>query len=186
MNNSDFNPLQLKVEAFAKSGQLLAGEWSLTSLTRLLESTHSQQALEANPNVSWQIRGESLATRSGAFEIWLHATADATLSLTCQRCLQGLTTQVSAARSFRFVHGETAAAESDAQSEEDVLALTKHLDVRELIEDELLLELPLVPRHEVCAQPLLERDMGHDIGAEVVRENPFAALAQLKPGKLLS
>ena len=183
MSTADFDPLQLRVEAFAKNEQSLAGEWPLSLFPRLLESSHAQRPLETHPNVQWQIRGESRATRSGAPETWLHLTAKATVVLTCQRCLQGMTTQVNAQRSFRFVHGETAAADSDAQSEEDVLALTRHLNVRELTEDELLLELPLVPRHEVCAEPLLQRDMGHVGSGELPRENPFAALAQFKGGK---
>ena len=34
-----------------------------------------------------------------------------------------------------------------------MLALSRALDLRELVEDELLLALPLVPRHEVCPEP---------------------------------
>ena len=61
-------------------------------------------------------------------------------------------------------------------------ALTRALDLRELIEDELLLAMPLVPRHEVCPEPLpvrTDEDMPDDA------PNPFAALAALKrPGPL--
>ena len=35
-----------------------------------------------------------------------------------------------------------------------MLALEPALDLRGLVEDELLLALPLVPRHEVCPEPL--------------------------------
>jgi uncharacterized protein len=59
-----------------------------------------------------------------------------------------------------------------------VLALSKNLDLRELIEDELLLALPLVPRHEDCPQPLR---VGHAPDPEPdARPNPFAALGALK------
>ncbi len=59
-----------------------------------------------------------------------------------------------------------------------MLALTRALDLRELIEDELLLALPIVPRHEVCPVPLV----APADAAELVEEkpNPFAALAALK------
>ena len=53
-------------------------------------------------------------------------------------------------KALRFVHGEDAAAELDADSDDDVLASSRSLDLRALIEDELLLALPLVPRHEAC------------------------------------
>ena len=53
-------------------------------------------------------------------------------------------------RRIRFVDGEDAGGALDADSDDDVLALTPALDLHELVEDELLLALPLVPRHEVC------------------------------------
>ncbi|MGS0753455.1 YceD family protein [Roseateles sp. GG27B] len=70
----------------------------------------------------------------------------------------------------------------DADSEDDVLVLPRYLDAQELVEDELLLALPLVPRHEQCPQPLalpaaeLLPD-GEDADA---LPHPFAALAALR------
>ncbi len=65
-----------------------------------------------------------------------------------------------AERSIFFVEGEDAAAALDAESEDDVLALTPALDLEALIEDELLLALPLIPRHErlpgAVAAPVLD------------------------------
>jgi hypothetical protein len=79
----------------------------------------------------------------------------------------------------RFVAGEDAAAALDAESEDDVLALTPALDLRQLIEDELLLALPIVPRHDHCPEPL-PRAFADPQGAASPAENPFAALAALK------
>ena len=82
------------------------------------------------------------------------------------------------------MHGEDAAAQLDADSEDDVLALTRALDLHELIEDELLLTLPLVPRHEVCPQPLpMVANADPPSGDEAERPNPFAALQALKRGR---
>jgi uncharacterized protein len=82
-------------------------------------------------------------------------------------------------RWFHFVDGEDQAAELDAESEEDVLASTRSLDLRQLAEDELLLALPLVPRHDVCPQPLLPA-MSDPLDEDAAPPNPFAALAALK------
>ena len=79
-----------------------------------------------------------------------------------------------------FVKGEDAAAALDAEAEDDVLALTPALDLRELIEDELLLALPLVPRHAHCPEPL-PRAFVEDPAVDPA-DNPFAALAVLKGG----
>lgn len=180
MSSTAFDPLQLTVEAFAKQGALLTGVWPLSQLTRLQEGTQARSAGDGAPVVEWQLRGESRAARSGPQEVWLHLQASTSVALTCQRCLQPVGEDISAERSFRFVHGEATAAELDAQSEDDILAMSRFLDSRELIEDELLLSLPLVPRHEVCPQPLVAPSAtpGSENGAE--QEHPFAALAQLK------
>ena len=59
-----------------------------------------------------------------------------------------------------------------------MLALEPALDLQSLVEDELLLALPLVPRHEVCPEPLpLEPEPAAPAAA-----HPFAALAALKRG----
>jgi uncharacterized protein len=186
MSSTAFDPLQLTVEAFAKQGGVLEGEWPLSALTRLQESTHAQSAGQDTHRVAWQLRGESRAVRAGPPETWLHLQSSADVDLTCQRCLQSVTQHISAQRSFRFVHGEATAAELDAQSEDDVLALSRFLDARELTEDELLLSLPLVPRHEMCPQPLVAPDAAPELADSAEREHPFAALAQLKRDKLLS
>jgi len=68
-------------------------------------------------------------------------------------------------------------AQLDATSEDDVLALTRALNLRELIEDELLLALPLVPMHPVCPTPLQVEKEGLEVAEEA---NPFAVLAALK------
>ena len=87
-------------------------------------------------------------------------------------------------RHIVFAQGEDSAAALDDASEDDVLALTSELDVRDLVEDELLLALPLVPRHEVCPGPvkLSAQDADFDAAGQE-QPHPFAGLAALKTGK---
>ena len=115
--------------------------------------------------------------RAGGSEIWLHLHAGASLSLVCQRCLQPVQAVLSVERNFRFVADEKQAAAIDADIEEDVLVLSRSFDLVELIEDELLLALPLVPRHEMCTQPL---ESAADPVAFDERVNPFDVLGELK------
>jgi uncharacterized protein len=69
------------------------------------------------------------------------------------------------------------AAAMDADSEDDVLAIEPDFDLLHLLEDEMLLALPLVPRHELCPEPLpLPPD-----APDAPRESPFAVLSKLKP-----
>jgi uncharacterized protein len=91
---------------------------------------------------------------------------------------------VSVDRSFRFVSDEDVAAAQDEESDEDVLALSRSFDLVELVEDELLMEMPLAPRHETCPVPvrLAVADPDFD-SASTERKNPFAVLGKLKSGK---
>ena len=180
MNAKDFDPLSVDVTAFAKAAGALAGRWPLVQLERLAGSADAA-ALPADAEVRWRAQGELRAMRSGENEVWLRVEAATHLPLECQRCLKPVETPLDIARSFRFVHGEDAAAQLDTDSEDDVLALTRSLDLRELIEDELLLALPLVPRHGVCPQPLHAPATDEVV---IEKPNPFAALAALKrPGQ---
>ena len=185
----EFDPFRLDVEAFAKEGASLAGRWPLAQLDRLAElalaEPDSGVDATAGHEATWQVRGEVRALRGGDSQIWLHLKAHTELPLECQRCLKPTLTAVDAQRSFLLVRGEDAAAQLDADSEDDVLALTRALDLRELIEDELLLALPLVPRHDVCQSPLPIPAVDDDAAAEAP-PHPFAGLAALKRGPRLN
>ena len=175
-----FDPLHLDVEVFAKEAAELQGEWPMAALDRLSDAAHPEAKPAESDLIHWQAAGESRPKRGAAPEVWLHLSADTSLSLVCQRCLGPLPTDLAVQRDFLFAPDESVAAELDADSEDDVLAMTRSLDLRALVEDELLLALPLVPRHEVCPEPLplVADDIGDAPEAE--RPNPFAALAALK------
>ena len=191
----EFDPFRLDVEAFAKEGASLDGRWPLAQLDRLAESAlaepgpkHDSDAdadAAVGREVTWQVRGELRALRGGDSQIWLHLNARTELALECQRCLKPVVTAVDTERSFLFVRGEDAAAQLDADSDDDVLALSRALDLRELVEDELLLALPLVPRHDVCPSPLPMSAADDDAAAEAP-PHPFAGLAALKRGPRLN
>jgi uncharacterized protein len=172
------DPLRLDIEAFAKEGGRLDGRWPLTGFERLAGSAHPEARPDESDEVAWHAEGELRPVRGGDPEVWLHVRAEAQMSLECQRCLQPVGAPLSARRSFRFVADEATAAEIDADCEDDVLALTRALNLHDLVEDELILSLPLVPMHEACPEPL-EAPAKDEPPAEE-RPNPFAALAALK------
>lgn len=177
MTARDFDPLSLDVAAFAKQGGALSGAWPLATLDRLCEEVHADAKPAASELLNWQVTGEARPRRGGEPEIRLHLVCDAKVGLVCQRCLQAVEVDVRVDRSFQFVSSEALAAEIDADSDEDVLALSRTLNLIELIEDELLLGLPLVPRHAACPQPL---SAPADAEPFEERVNPFAVLGDLK------
>ena len=183
MKQKVFDPLRLDVAAFAAEQAELQGEWPLPQLPRLAEAGAQEAPADAAEAVRWQARGETHARRAAEPEIWLHLRAEGGVWLQCQRCLQPMREELAVERSFRFVRSEAEAEAQDAESEEDVLALSRTLDLRALVEDELILALPLVPRHEACPQPLPQPAPDPLQAQPEAAPNPFAQLAVLKRGK---
>lgn len=170
------DPLHLDVAAFAAAGASLDGQWPAADLPRW----HAMQAWPAGAAaepVQWQLHGELRRAAGQTPQVWLHLRARAVAGLTCQRCLQPFAKPLQVDRWFRFAADEREAEALDADSEDDVLALTSALDARELVEDELLLAVPIVPRHPACALP--EHHAGDAAGGPA---SPFAALAPLRGG----
>lgn len=182
MKSKAHNPLQLDVAALAEEAAALSGRWALAGFKRLAEGSPADAPpAAADAAVEWSARGELRRVTGGAPEIWLHVQALATPRLQCQRCLEPVDVPLEIERRLRFVHGEEQAAALDADSEDDVLALERSLDLRQLVEDELLLAVPLVPRHDVCTRPLPEAPQAEEAAERPA--SPFAVLESLKtPG----
>jgi uncharacterized protein len=172
-----FSARHLDVKSFAEEAGALAGEEPLRVHARLLSET---QGRGAETPVTWSASAELRNPLHVQPQVWLHLKADTTLSLTCQRCLMPVDVPVSVDRSFRFVGDEETAAAEDDQSEEDVLALSRAFDLVQLVEDELLMDMPLAPRHETCPPVHLEIADENFEGSSARHENPFAVLGRLK------
>ena len=176
-----FDARRLDVKAFAEEAAHLSGEEKLGAHTRLMAETAGRGA---EMPLSWSASGELRNPRHLHPEVWLRLQARTVLPLTCQRCLTPVDVPVEVERPFRFVADEAIAMAQDDQSEEDLLALSRSFDLIELIEDELLMDLPVAPRHEVCPVPVKRAVADEDFDAAAPdRENPFALLQRFKPGK---
>lgn len=107
-------------------------------------------------------------------QTWLHLRGQAQVVLRCQRCLELVPTVLCFDRRYLFVRDEEQAARLDEDLEDDVLVLERELDLHALVEDELLLAMPLVPMHDACTAPMPgRRAASPSIG-------PFASLAVLR------
>ena len=172
MRSHRHDPLRLDVAAFATDGNALEGDWPGSTLERLADLQVAPQDL-GQADVHWRVQGERRLKAGSEAELWLTLSVQAPVWLICQRCLQPMAVGLALERRLRFVHGESQAEALDAESDDDVLALPRWLDLRELVEDELLLGLPLVPRHDACPQPLpvpihLEDDSDEAVGERLL------------------
>lgn len=171
---------KLDIERFAREEASVDEGLPLASLPRVVESCHVDCRHEsASRELRWQAGGEMRTPRGDAAQAWVRLSARISLPLECQRCLRPVACEVEFDRWFRFARDEAQAAALDAEVEEDVLALSRSFDLLGLLEDELLLALPLVPRHAQCVAPL-PAAQPLEPAADDRRPNPFDVLAALK------
>ena len=166
------------MQAFAEEGAPLAGTTLLQNMERLAQET---QGLQADLAVNWKANAELRAGSGPDADVWLHLEAASTVPLTCQRCMGVVVTPVDVDQWYRFVATEEIAMAEDDESEEDLLVMEPQFDLLAVLEDELLMALPLVPMHGVCpVTPQLSAGDIADVTEVPEKPNPFAVLAQLK------
>ncbi len=177
-----FVPRSLDVAAFARAEGSLSGVWPAAELTRLADLGAPELPAAQWAPVRWRVSGRVKPVLGGEPEVWLSLDVQAQVHQTCQRCLQPAALDLHVDRPFRFVHDEAQAAALDADSDDDVLVMSRRFDLLEWVEDELLLALPIVPLHEACPAPLpLPTEPEEEV--EPSKPNPFAVLQALKGKK---
>ena len=173
---TDWDPRHLDVRAFAREQGALQAQAELSAWPRLTED-----AAQPEGEVRWQLRGECRSVTGGDEQVWLALQAQARVPLLCQRCLAPVVCDIAVERAFRFVADEAQAELQDEQSEEDVLVLSRSFNGLELVEDELIMALPMVPLHDRC--PSLPAAMAATEAPVAERPNPFAVLSALRKPK---
>jgi uncharacterized protein len=106
----------------------------------------------------------------------LRVVVKGTINLQCQRCLAGLAHELDLKADILLARNESELSRFDEDDSVDGVLAVPEMDVLALIEDEIILSLPISPRH-----PAGECSIGKPAGdAAVGREHPFAALVTLK------
>ncbi|MCH8178532.1 MAG: DUF177 domain-containing protein [Proteobacteria bacterium] len=199
MKPRSFAPEKLDIQAFIDAGAHLEGEVPVSALARVAAGLMPGLDASSLPPVRWSAQGRLVPQRVGGPQLWLDLQAQAELEWECQRCLHGVREPLAFDRQIRFARDEAEAARLDAESDDDVLALARHLNLLALIEDELIMAQPLVPRHDVCPTDVVaimsdERETPVPGASEPAaaaadpaspapageKPHPFAALAALK------
>jgi uncharacterized protein len=186
---------------FAQDATFIQGEFELDDLPRLkLEQASNVRTQDPRKLVQWSLSGHSdmkplefpqLGTKPRAakaiaqeqllVKLGLTLKAQTSMDLTCQRCLSTVSCDLDVHRQFRFALDEAAALTLDDELEEDVLVLSQTFDAMELLEDELIMAMPLVAMHEQCPVSLVQQSGElSKANSSPEKPNPFAVLAQLK------
>lgn len=175
---------RVNMQVFAQEGKPYEGATLLQNMERVRQEV---QGLSADLMVNWQAHSELRPAPSGDDQIWLHLMASTVVPLACQRCMGAVDVDLTVDQWYRFVATEDIAMAEDDQSEEDLLVMEPHFNLLALLEDELLMAIPLVPMHEQCpVTPLFSAVEDAQFEAEPEehkKPNPFAVLAKLKQDK---
>lgn len=171
----------LDVRAFARSGTRLGGTAPLSEFARVAGDC---VGASADAPVVWTAQGEARGGNAAAIQHWLHLQITAEVALVCQRCLDPVHTPLAVDQWFRFVPDEATAEQLDDDASEDLLVESDDFDLHQLVEDELVLALPLIASHTSCpSTPAMSvRDAGFELPDDA-KAHPFAALGKLQPGK---
>lgn len=150
---------------FARQGRELRGEIAVAEMPRL-------QDLLASPRgtVNYIVRG--MIGRDG--NPMLEVVLEGSCQLRCQRCLAEMNYPVKLVSHLLLVPKNEFDEFFDEEGEMDCIAADAHLDVQDMIEDEILLSLPFAPKHPagVC-QNAVEK-------LNSAEKNPFSVLSGLK------
>ena len=151
---------------FARTGSKLQGAWPVADFPRLRDALRTDEG-----TLQCELRGVPEEMGRPA----LRLRVDGTLQFVCQRCLGALEypLHIEVSLQLAATQAEIDADPLEAEGPERIVA-GRQMPVRELIEDELLLAVPLAPRHERCAGG----------GARGTREgqSPFSGLRGLVDG----
>ena len=174
MNPSHKPAASVDVWQLARKGDTLQGRTALGGCARWLEGLPGQPAQR---NVDWSLSGET----DSLGQHFMVLRAQAVVTLECQRCLTLFDLPLRVETRVQLVQNEEELEAEGAEDDPDApdrLPGSTHFDVQELVEDELILALPYVPKHEVC--PSLPEVLDSAEGGDTRRPSPFAVLADLK------
>lgn len=161
-----FDPTVAAREAFAWSGDV-----PVSDFTRLVDLLVSQTG-----QIRVSLQAAFTADQRPSMTIGLAAQ----LEQSCQRCLQPVSVVIHHEHTVAWVTDEAVLERLDVLEENsDANAIeyllmpdSLHVNTLALVEDELMLSLPIVPMHVDCALPVPVTDS--------IEDHPFAALSQLK------
>jgi len=124
---------------FARAVLEQRGFLGVEQLPRLAQMQCSTGSLEYN------LRGGRSSNGKPCLRISIRGSTE----LICQRCLGPLLVPIAVDVELQLA--ESLREISEADDDVDRVLSSRHMDVGRLVEDEVILALPMVPRHEACA-----------------------------------
>lgn len=123
---------------FAGAALEKRGVVGMQQLSRLAQMQGSTEGLE------YHLRGG----KAGNGRPCLRISVRGCVQLLCQRCLDPLPAPIAVDAELQLA--ESLSEISEAEDDIDRVLASRRMDVAQLVEDEVILALPMVPRHAAC------------------------------------
>ena len=169
-----------KIDFCAPQSYQGSGFLAMTDMPRLAEEVSS---VNPGDGFDWQMETHFEDSPGSEPRQILNLVLKGRLHLVCQRCLQDCAVDLDEKRRFVLVASE---AEADAypleDEEQEPLVASQHFNLLETIEDEVLLSLPLIPKHPegFCEPHATVFGLEDEDAVLDERENPFNILKNMK------
>ena len=159
-------PSQLKLFNFAKKEVSFSGLYQISDFPKISEIANNKKD-NVRVDLSFYLKNNKTPCVDGIIEL--------DIVLACQRCLDDLSIILKVDFNLAFVRHDQESDELDSQYEIYVIE-EEELAIHDLIADEILLSIPMIPTHDYdCIKEI----NGQEIVDEK-SENPFAILKKLK------
>lgn len=166
-------PIEIDPFRLAKSGLILEGELPLKTMRRLSEMLHDDGG-SVHVKMSFDV-DKVLGTP------YVNGEFITSLPLVCERCSEPMQYEVNIQCSLAMVSNERKIESLAEQYEPWVIDNDDPIILSSIIEDELILAIPLIPKHEHSCLPAEAWFAGEEIEEDVERKSsPFAVLSALK------
>ena len=163
-------PERIEPLSLAETGRTLCGIVSVAAMRRLAPLLAVPEG-ELAVDLRFGIDADRIHTLTG--------TVRGRLQLVCQRCLGPMELPVDLEISLGMVR-DAAEGERLPPRYEALMVAAEPMTLAEIVEDELLLAMPIVALHQDAARCSVPERYRRTAAAE--RKNPFAVLAQWKRG----
>jgi len=159
-------PVQIKLFNFAKKEISLSGIYQISDFPKISEIARNIKD-NVRVDLSFYLKNNKTPCVEGIIEL--------DIVLACQRCLDDLSIALKADFNLAFVRDVQESDELDSLYEIYVIE-DEELATHDLISDEILLSIPMVPTHDYeCLDEINEQEI---IGEK--SENPFTILKKIK------
>ena len=155
----------LKLIKFAKKNLGVTDEFNIEDLPRI-NGIASNNSDKIKVNYLFYLENDTTPCLDGGISLNIY--------LTCQKCLEAIPFSLDLNFSLAFVQNENQAEEL-SEHLEIYLFEGEELSLMDLISDEILLSIPMVPKHNLdCLSSFKEHN-----NYEQVKESPFAILKNI-------